>query len=160
MVVVATGLCACDSSDCPLNNTVSQVCNIYRSDNGAALTLEDTLTVMIRDSVILNRMTGASTISLPLSYNNLTDTLVFLYCPQGEETHAADTVFVTKTNEPHFISLDCPTLVFHTISAVSWSRRTPSESFRYAIDSIGIKSPEVTNDLKENLQIFFSVYDE
>lgn len=157
---------ACDSSDCPLNNTVSQVCNVYRSDNGASLTLSDTLTVLLHDSVVLNRQTAASTLSLPMSYEGGSDTLVFRYTPQqalsdtlNTLTYATDTLIITKSNQPHFVSLDCPTMVFHTISGVSWTRRTPDETFRYAIDSVAIKNAEVTNNPQENLQIFYSVYE-
>ncbi len=166
-LVIITGFCACDSSDCPLNNTVSQVCNIYRKDNGAALTLNDTLTVVLRDSVILNRQTGATTINLPMSYNGESDTLVFRYAPTQERLDTlvaplfvCDTLIISKSNQPHFVSLDCPTLVFHTINSVSWSHRAPDETFRYAIDSVSIKNPKVTNNLQENLQIFYSVYEQ
>lgn len=166
-LVVLAGVGACDSSDCPLNNTVAQVSNIYRSDNGTALTLGDTLTVVLHDSVILNRQTSASTLSLPMSYSGESDTLVFRYAPQQEQTdflftpiYICDTLVITKSNQPHFISLDCPTLVFHTIKSVNWSHRTPDNVFRYAIDSVSIKNPEVTNNPQENLQIFYSVYEQ
>lgn len=151
---------ACDSSDCPLNNTVAQVSNIFRSDNGKALTLGDTLTVLIHDSVILNRQTGASSLSLPMSYEGESDTLVFRYAPQEQDTCTTDTLIITKSNQSHFISLDCPTLVFHTITGVNWSRRIPDQTFRYAIDSVSIKNADVTNNPQENIQIFYSVYEQ
>lgn len=166
-LVILAGVGACDSSDCPLNNTVAQVSNIYRSDNGTALTLSDTLTVVLHDSVILNRQTGATTLSLPMSYSGKSDTLVFRYAPQQEQTdslstpiYICDTIIITKSNQPHFISLDCPTLVYHTIQSVNWSHRTPDSVFRYAIDSVSINNQEVTNNPQENLQIFYSVYEQ
>lgn len=153
MAVVA----ACGTTDCPLNNTVRQVSKFYTTD-GTPLTIEDTLIVTSRDSIILNRATKSNIVMLPMSYNGDIDTIVMRYKPQGEIPAAVDTIFIHKTNVPHYISLDCGTGVFHTITDVKWTRRTPTAHNRYAIDSIAIKNNTVTYDEKENLQIYFAVY--
>lgn len=147
----------CSSSDCPLNNTVMQKCGFYNED-GSVLTISDTLTISIRDSVILNRLTDGSTIMLPMSYSGDIDTLVFHYKPQGTNTSVSDTIIISKTNSPHFVSLDCARSMFHTITGVKWSERTPDETYRYAISDITIRNNEVNYDEKENLQIYFAVF--
>lgn len=148
---------ACDSSDCPLNNTVMQKCGFYNTD-GTIMTVNDTLTVTVRDSVILNRLTGGSNIMLPMSYNEPADTLVFLFKPVDAVAAVADTVVVSKTNTPHFVSLDCARSMFHTITGVSCSKRTPDAVYNYAIGKVVVTNAEVNYDEQENLQIFFNVY--
>lgn len=150
-------LMSCGSSDCPLTNTVMQKVGFYNFD-GSQLTVDDTLTVMVSDSVILNRLTGGTSVRLPMSYSAPADTLVFCFTPTGAIMPATDTIVINKTNTPHFVSLDCARSMFHTITAVSWSRRSPNETYAYAIDSVALINPEVNYDEKENLQIYFSVY--
>lgn len=151
-------LFGCNSNDCPLNNTVRLVCGFYTANGDSTITVSDTITVSVRDSVILNRAVAAATISLPMSYAGDADTLVFLYTPAGSESSATDTLIVSKTNEPHIVSLECGTSVFHVINDVSHSRRTPDETYRYAIDSVVINNSNVNFDAQENLKIYFSLH--
>jgi len=154
---VMMGLAACSSSDCPLNNVVLKKMNFYTTD-GSSLTITDTLTITVRDSVILNHATDESTVSLPMSYAADTDTLVLHFTPKGSDYSATDTIIISKTNEPHFVSLECAKVINHTITDVKWSRRTPTATHRFAIDSIGVKNKVVNTDAKENLQIYFTVH--
>lgn len=158
-LVLAAGLMltACSSTDCPLNNVVLQQIHFYDT-SGKKQTVQDTLTITVRDSIVLNRATGLGNISLPMSYQAATDTLVFRYAATGATVSATDTVIISKTNTPHFVSLECSKVIYHNITDIKWSRRTPTPECRYAIDSIAVKNPEVNTDAKENLQIYFSVY--
>ncbi len=157
LAIVLT-LGACDSSDCPLTNTVSQKCVFYDGE-GQELTVTDTLTVTIRDSVVLNRLTDGTSIQLPMSYSSDADTLVFHFKPAGTDSATTDTIIVSKTNTPHFVSLDCTRSMFHTITDVSWSAsRVPDSTYTFAIDSVIINNNEVNYDENENLQIYFAVY--
>ncbi len=148
---------SCSSSDCPLNNTVMQKCVFYGAD-GKSLTIGDTLTVTVRDSVVLNRLTDGTSIKLPMSYNAAADTLVFQFKPADATVAMTDTVIVAKTNTPHFVSLDCARSMFHTITGVSCSKRKPDATYKYAIEKVVITNAEVNYDEQENLQIFFDVY--
>ena len=155
---ITVGLGGCTSNDCPLNNTVRLICGFYySSDPSASLSISDTLTIAVRDSIILNRTTNTSTVSLPMSYSGLNDSLVFRYTPMGSDSSSCDTLIVSKTNEPHVISLECGTGVFHTITATTCTSHTPNTTFRYAIDSVVISKPNVNFDGQENLKIYFSV---
>ena len=156
MVGAALLLMGCNGNDCPLNNTVRMVCGFYSGDS--AVSIGDTLTIAVRDSVILNRSVATSTVSLPMSYTADADTLVFLYTPDGSEVSIADTLIVSKTNQPHIVSLECGTSVFHSISAVSHSHRAPDSTFRYAIDSVVVKHNEVNFDAQENLKIYYRLH--
>lgn len=157
LIVTAISIAGCGTTDCPLNNTVRQVARFYSLDNQLTA-IEDTLVITSRDSILLNRSTKTTMVSLPLSYNGDVDTLVLSYRPLAPATAYTDTIFVHKTNVPHYISLDCGTGVFHTITAVEWSHRIPSAQQRYAIDSIAINNNSVTYDEKENLQIYLAVH--
>lgn len=148
---------SCTSNDCPLNNTVSLICGFYNSNDGSAISIGNTLTVTLRDSIILNRSIGASTIALPMSYSAETDTLVFVYSPVDSIAGISDTLTLSKTNQAHFISLECGTKVFHTITAVNHTLRTADKIHRYAIDSIVVSNPNVNFDGQENLKIYYTV---
>lgn len=148
--VTAVLTVACSSIDCPVQNAVYTVYNIYGSD-GTPITLGDTLTVTTtcsdgNDSVLLNRLTGASTFNLPISYNAPEDTLIFYVSGEGWEV--SDSVLVAKDNYPHFESVDCNISFFHNIRGVRWTRNI--------IDSIAVNNQMVNYDLsKEHFHIYF-----
>lgn len=157
IIAVTALVTSCNSSDCPLTNTVMQKCGFYDSD-GNVLTIDDTLTITVRDSVILNRLTEGTNVKLPMSYNAAQDTLVFHYTPTGEIAEVTDTLVVSKTNTPHFVSLECARSMFHNITNVTWTTRKPDQTYRYAIERVAVTNEHVNYDEKENLQIYFAVY--
>ena len=143
IAVGAAALAACDSIDCTLYNTVSLACSFY--SEGQAVKLTDTLTVSAlgTDSILVNSLIGASKLELPLSYSQDADTLVLrIY---GEEYDLSDTLWVEKTNTPHFESPDCPTTMFHQIKS---ERHTST-----FIDSVTITRNLVDYDQTENIRI-------
>ena len=143
IAVGAAALAACDSIDCTLYNTVSLACSFY--SEGQAVKLTDTLTVSAlgTDSILVNSLIGASKLELPLSYSQDADTLVLpIY---GEEHNLSDTLWVEKTNTPHFESPDCPNTMFHQIKSV---RHTST-----FIDSVTITRNLVDYDQTENIRI-------
>ena len=146
--LVALLLCACSSIDCPLNNVVLAKYVL----KGNVSTLEKTLTINLvragdRDSTWLNQIDHVTDFVLPMSYANETDVLVFLIT-DSTSTTIVDIVRVTKTNEPHFESVDCAPNYFHTIKDVTWTQN--------AIDSIIIAKAKVNYDTTGgNLHIYF-----
>lgn len=141
---------ACTSIDCPVQNTVSCIYKVMSTDGSDGM-LEDTLNVFtIRidgtDSLLLNRCVNTKTFSLPISYTNAEDTLVFKMNNRGWMT--IDTVYVSKENHPQFESVDCQLAFFHTITAVRWTTEY--------IDSIAIIKPSVNYDTSTpHLHIYF-----
>ena len=109
-------LAACESYDCTLYNYVGLYGKFYQ--DGAEVALKDTLTITAGKSgpVLLNKMSGKSHFDVALSYWQEEDTLVLTV--KGEEYLIRDTIWVTKSNQVHYESPDCPTTYFHTIQDV------------------------------------------
>lgn len=148
----AMALSACSSIDCPLNNRVYASFRLA----GEVATLSDTLTVATQrtpdnaaeDTVLLNLLTNADSLTLPMSYSRSEDILYFELRQYGTGRKTTDTVRVAKQNEPHFESVDCNPAMFHTITGVNFTH--------HAIDSIKINYNKVTyNDAKANFLIYF-----
>ncbi|MDD7318740.1 MAG: DUF6452 family protein [Prevotella sp.] len=151
IIVFTALLAACSSTDCPLNNAVYATYNLYGSD-GKRYTLKDTLTISTArhtegDTILLNRKTGATTFSLPVSYADEADRLI-LEMRDSDNNVTTDTIVMSKTNRPHFESTDCSPSFFHTILGVKCTRNR--------IDSITINNREIDNDAtKEHIRIYF-----
>lgn len=149
-IILISLVSACSSIDCPLQNTVYTVYKL-KSSAGAADTLTDTLTISTQksdgtDSVLINKDINISSFSLPVSYTNDKDVLIFQLADSTAST--TDTVTVSKTNSPHFESIDCSPSYFHTITSVNCSH--------HAIDSIVINNSNVNyDDTKETFHIYF-----
>ena len=95
------------------------------------------------DSVVLNRKLGATGLSFPLGYASACDTFVFRFARMG----VSDTVFIRHDNHPYFISLDCGTAMFHTLTAADCTHRL--------MQSAVITHPEINYDAQENIQLVF-----
>lgn len=187
VVMLVWGLCVCmagcESSDCLLSS--ESYCSISFVDGqGKSVKLLDTLTVSVNlneydtvyvyrsaaDTVIskspidsleakgyeltllaervrgilLNRKFGAESLDIPLSFTAERDTFFFRY-----SARLADTVYVNHVNLPYFSSMDCGTVMHYRIASIS--------STHHLIDSIQIVNPEVTNTLKKNVAIYYTV---
>lgn len=142
---------SCSSIDCPLYNSVHAKFIIDGDEN----VKQDTLTVSTtraisegNDTVLVNRLTGADSLSVPMSFNHERDAYYFTLVRKETAETATDTVWVDKTNTPHFESVDCGPSMFHNITGVSHTRHN--------IDSITINNNKVTyNDAKAHFRIYF-----
>ena len=123
--------------------------------NGGGLnpdTLTDTLTTLtarrdVKDTIIYNKGVKTTSFSLPMSYTRDQDALFILLKDTLGRT-VRDTIRVSKTNTPHFESVDCAMSYFHTITAVSTSHHT--------IDSVVLINPNVTYDTSSpHFRIYF-----
>lgn len=143
-------LAACDSTSCPLNNTVYGTYGFYAIADGAetAVGVLDTLTVTAggSDSVLVNRLQNGNKVELPMSYSCATDTLVFRFVNLDRQERR-DTIWVNKENFPHYESPDCPVSFFHYITSVRCTRTL--------IDSVSIVNPNVDYNASENFKIYF-----
>ena len=137
---------SCGGDDCVINNTVTATMNFYMAD-GNPCQIMDTLTVSVvrekGDSVVLNRKLGASSLIFPLGYSNACDTFIFRFARLG----VSDSVFIRHDNHPYFISLDCGTAMFHTLTSVDCTH--------HLMQSIQITHPEINYDAQENVQLVF-----
>lgn len=94
--------------------------------------------------ILLNRKTGADKVDLPLSFTAVRDTFFFHY-----SARLADTVWIEHQNLPYSSSMDCGTVMHYKIVGIS--------STNHLIDSVRVVAPEVTNTLRENVKIYFTV---
>lgn len=146
MLLAVVMMAACSSVDCPLNNTVYTNYKLM----GRVTTLPDVLTISTTrqngaDSILINQQENTDSFSIPMSFAQDVDILYF------RTNNTLDTVWVEKTNRPHFESVDCGLNYFHTITGV---RNT-----RHAIDSIVINQKEVTYDATpKHFYIYFKEY--
>ena len=146
LLLIATSvllLAACESYDCTLNNNVGMYGAFDR--DGVAVQIKDTLTITSGKNgpTLLNRSVNTASLNLPLSYWQAEDTLVFTI--EGADYILEDTVWITKTNQVHYESPDCPTTLFHEIQSV----RSTNEF----IKSITVTRSSVNYELTNNLQI-------
>lgn len=145
-LLIVLGVSACSGDDCPINNTVMGKMTFYGQD-GEAGSLTATLTVSVvrpqGDSVVLNQKAYASEVVFPLSYVHETDTFVFDY----NGGVAYDSLFITHTNTPTLVSVDCGTAMYHTITSVN--------STHNLIDTLILKSSEVNYDERENIKVIY-----
>lgn len=110
------------------------------ADKGYHLVLQ----VTREEELILNRKTGATGLEVPFSYTATTDTFFLRYSAQ-----VRDTLWVTHENLPYFTSMDCGTVMHYKLTDV--------KSTHHLIDSLEIVNKDVTNNLKTNVKIYFSV---
>ncbi len=148
---VVACICSCEGIDCTLNNVVSCYYGFYSSETGSGVSLLDTLTITAQgtDSILYNRGVNTSTVDVPMSYFNETDTLRFII--YGEDYYSVSTIYVSKENTQHFESPDCPTSMFHLITDVTFDSNI--------IDSVVVVRPEVDYMQDENIKVYFRTSD-
>lgn len=144
MLLVLLAASACSGDDCPINNTVMGKMTFYNQKNEAVAMVNAFTVKVVRpqgDSVVLNQMFNASEVCFPLSYVHETDTLIFDY----GNGMACDSLYISHTNTPMLVSVDCGTAMYHTITSVG--------STHQLIDTLILKSSEVNYDERENIQV-------
>ena len=120
---------SCSSIDCPVANTT-------RLDGKNILL--DITTRENDQKVLLNRLTGKSSFSLPISYSHPEDILYF--CFTDSVKTLVDTVWIKKDDIPHFESVDCAAAFFHELTDVKHTH--------HAIDSLVLINTSVDYDVQ------------
>lgn len=96
------------------------------------------------DTILLNKAYDVSTISIPMSYFNKVDTLVFSY----GQISLKDTLKIYHDSYPHVELPECGTYRFHSLQSI--------EVTDAAIDHIEISNPKVGYNGNENVKIYFN----
>ena len=104
----------------------------------------ETIREQRNDTVLLNKVLNASKISIPMSYFNSVDTLVFSY----GQISLKDTIRIFHDSYPHVELPECGTYRFHTLKSV--------EASDAAIDHIEISNAKVGYEGHENVKIYFN----
>ena len=135
-------LYGCSSIECSLNGQVLCHYTILDADSKedvvtCPLTVTFLQTAFDCDTVYINHSTNVKAFDLPMS--NAAETDMFaITLNVDENTTVADTVYVKKTNEPWFESVDCAARYNHKIEHVS--------STHNFIDTLIVSNPKVSND--------------
>ena len=143
-------LTGCEESyDCGIENVAYNKVGFYCVDDynvESGYNYPDALTVSLmvngNDSIVVNHITQADNLKLPMSYTNDCDTVIFHY--EGGYT---DTLFVEHDNIPFYISMECGTVMYHKVTGLRCTN-----SF---IDSAVIANENVKFDYNENIKVYF-----
>jgi len=135
-----------EDEDCSATTRGMMNANIYtmQGDTLEVETTIDTLTVTAygTDSIIVNAQTAVADVTLPLRYATGTTTFVFDY-----NLSYNDTIVVTHTNTPYFVSVDCGYQMKQTIDNVNYTT--------HYLTAITINNSTVNADGNENLKIYY-----
>ncbi|WP_300724472.1 DUF6452 family protein [uncultured Bacteroides sp.] len=155
MLLLVLAFPACEVENCPPNSMTYAHFTLV-DQNGKTFKTSDTLTVIgqtyIQDSLVcdtfINKENGASSLQLPLSYNDETR-FVIAYRSLDHRFVGTDTILIKHHNKPYFTNLDCGTMMFYTLTDVQYTH--------HRLDSLVMTNPNIDNNEKENIQIYFTV---
>lgn len=139
-------LCACSTVNCPLNNVVYVRFSMVD-------TLKDSLTVftVLQDGTndtVINKQINTKTLKLPMSYSQSEDVWVFSAKDTIQKVVINDTIHITKTDQPHFESVDCGPAFFHTLTGANCTK--------HLMENVTITNEKVDYDAtKTHLQIHY-----
>ena len=74
---------------------------------------------------------------------------------EEDTPHVVDTLFIRKTNKPHFESPDCGTAVFHDIED-TWYRNDSRYPDNGLFDFIYINHAQVYYNSSDNLRLYLN----
>lgn len=143
-------LCACSTVNCPLNNVV--YVHISLAD-----TLKDSLTVFTilpdeSNDTLINKNVKTTSLKLPMSYAQAEDVWVFSAKDTIHKVTINDTIRISKTDQPHFESVDCGPVYFHTI--------TGAKCTQHLMENVTINNEKVDYDATNtHLQILYGTRD-
>lgn len=121
---------------------------IVANERDSALIAEgytESVQTMRRDTVLVNKLSKASSLSLPMGYYNATDTVILSYATLTQR----DTLYVVHDSYPYVELPECGVHQFHTLRSVTCSATA-------AIDHIEVKDKKVDYEGRENVRIYFN----
>ena len=149
LIACSIAVTGCDSGyECGIEKTSYNRIKFYNIDENNIeneYKFPDVLTVSLvvngKDSIVVNHLSNAGDLKLPMSYTQECDTVVFSY-----ENNATDTLFVKHENIPFFISMECGLAMYHRLLGV-----THTNAF---IDSVAIINDYVNFEYNENIKLY------
>lgn len=152
VALLAVGLAAitgCDKGyDCELDNTSYDNIAFYTIEDGKeeAYIYQSPLTVSLmvngEESVMINHVVNTGNVSLPMSYTQERDTVIFRY-----DDGLCDSLYIDHTNTPYYQSMECGTLMFHKLEGL--------KSTNVWIEDAAIVNDIVNFEGHENIKIYF-----
>lgn len=150
---------SCDDAGCTLYN--STLCHIvFYSELGISTVLTDTLTVYAvgAEDPVYNMGKNLNTLKLQLSYYKDIDTLLYEHwmgTADEPAPHQVDTLFIRKTDTPHFESPDCGVAMFHDIEKVWWANDSRFPDTPLFTD-VYVNHPQVYYNSEDNIHLFIN----
>ena len=141
----------CDSGyDCALENVAYNRVKFYTigsdgTEKEYALPEALTVSMMIngRDSIVVNHITNAKEIKLPMSYTAACDTVIMNFFGRY-----SDTLYIGHSNIPIYQSMECGVIMHHRLTATT--------STNVIIDSLAVNETSVNFDNNENIKLYFT----
>ena len=104
----------------------------------------ETQSIQRKDTILVNRLAGASSMKVPMSYFHDCDTLVFSY----SRITLKDTLKVFHDSYPHVELPECGTYRFHTLKDI--------KATDAALDHVEISESSVDYDGNTNIKLYFN----
>lgn len=148
-IITLLSIAGCDTGyDCNLNNTSYENIGFYTNDGEQEepYTNPEPLSVSLMingaATLVVNNITDAAGVSLPMSYTQAEDTVVFNY-----HDDTCDSLYVKHTAHPYFQSMECGVLMFHKIEDI--------RSTNVWIEDVKVVNKNVNFEGNENIKIYF-----
>lgn len=103
-----------------------------------------TISDVRKDTVLVNKSNNRTSISVPMSFTNTADTLLFQY----ESLPYQDTIVIEHSSYPYVELPECGSYMFHTLKSV---KSTESGIFK-----VEIANRSVNFEGNENVKIYFN----
>ncbi len=144
-------LFSCNEDGCTESTDVNMNVYFYSASTRMAFTF-DSLSVLgigqPKDSLLYNKSTSVKTLALPLHISGTTTAYLLNYGKSnGASVALSDTIRIFHQNRSQFISKDCGCSVFATIDSIRYTR--------HRLDTVIVVNQEITNQIAENVQIFY-----
>ena len=140
----------CDGGyDCALDNIAYYRIKFYHiNTNGteAEYAFPEPLTVSMmingRASIVVNYITNAKELSLPMSYANDCDTVILNFFDRYN-----DTLYIGHRNNPIYQSMECGVIMHHKLTTTAHTGNF--------IDSMAINNADINFENNENIKLYF-----
>ncbi|HPT11185.1 MAG TPA: DUF6452 family protein [Bacteroidales bacterium] len=142
-VIIALAVTACTSANCVEDTDPLVATNIYSSVKKKTVTC-DSIIVTAKSTAgdtIITKEKAVSLFTFTLDPANTQSTLLF------KLDNVTDTVVITYTSSPYYISSACGYTICHRITALT--------STDNIIDSLVLENKSVTLDGKSNLRLYY-----
>lgn len=141
----------CDSGyDCALENVAYNRIKFYTIGSDGTekeYALPDALTVSMmvngESCIVVNHVTNAKEIKLPMSYTATCDTVIMDFLDRY-----SDTLYIGHSNIPIYQSMECGVIMHHRLTATT--------STNVIIDSLAVNETNVNFDNNENIKLYFT----
>lgn len=145
----------CNTSGCMQNQSSIPLAGFYSYSTLKAITIDSIDIYGIGatgDQSLLDSPT-ASSVYLPLRSDMPATSFCFRYLQKElDHTQLYDTINISYTSEPRFVSEECGAMYFYTVTKITHTT--------HLIDSVALLNPLIDNFDTERIQIFFHTVDD